>query len=123
MTTWNNGGVTFNRCITEAEAAVINRLDFCTEAEADDDELLIEDVYGDIEPALRTLCEVMGEMIDDIAIDYFGDYDGGYRFVDGKLKSLDKNDLGIIDASDEKLIDELKRRGYVVTKNELSEEA
>ena len=113
------GGVTFNRPLTKKEAKRINLLlsDFLEQGyyvEEGDDELEIPDQYGDCEDELNALHSEFSSIIDDINVNYYGDYDGGYRIVDGKLKNFDISDLGIIDAQDEELIAELERRGYKV---------
>lgn len=78
----------------------------------DEQEIGIEDVYGDIESSLDRVvdrCKALGiELTGNI--DYVGDAEGRY-LIGQKVESLSKRDLIIRDASVSILLKELERRG------------
>ena len=126
MNIYCSGSVSFNRPLTKKEAEQVNQLfaeyletDICIEE--GDTELEIYDTAGDCEAELEELYSDFFSIVEDIRVDYYGDYEGGYRITDGTLMPYDNFSLGVIEADDETLIKELKRRGYDVTsKTEVS---
>lgn len=48
---------------------------------------------------------------------YYGDYDGGYRWEDGHWETYEA--MPLCNVNDEALIEEMKYRGYTVSKKEV----
>ena len=78
----------------------------------------INNVEGDLEDDLEKLVEAFDnqDIPIEINITYSGDYDGVYVVNNGKLEDIDIEDITIREANDEILINELKDRGYKITK-------
>ncbi len=51
-------------------------------------------------------------------IEYWGDYEGKYYITDNECENVDISYTGLIEATDEELIEILEERGYAVTKKE-----
>lgn len=86
----------------------------------DEQEIGIEDVYGDIENKLDRVvdrCNVLGISLSG-EVDYTGDAEGKY-VIGESIEDLSKEECAIRDASVSTLLKELERRGVYV-KNETS---
>lgn len=72
----------------------------------------IEDIPYDIEAELEMVYKkALTEHKDiDIIVDYYGDYDGGYRIYEGELRSFDSDRIAILEAGTDILKAELNRR-------------
>lgn len=130
---WHNGTVYFDRILTEEEergicaiftdgpfsavrefeierwkpyvnseeTTCISFNDYCTGRSGLDEDL----------ERLVAYCKEHGIGIDeDSFIQFYGDDDGGYRIIDGRVEWLDRNDVGVINADTGMLLEELQRR-------------
>lgn len=90
----------------------------------DEQEIGIEDVYGDIENKLDRVvdkCNVLGISLSG-EVDYTGDAEGKYvigKTIGKNIEDLSKKECAIRDATVFTLLEELKRRGVYI-KNETS---
>ena len=105
----NSGSLTTNRKFTQEEVERIKSV--LTKSEVYDNEISVEEEYGDIECDLKDLLEDLPGVIINGQIDYYGDYDGRYEVKDSVLSSLNKNEVAIREASVEELLKEIARRG------------
>lgn len=81
----------------------------------------IEDVYGDISCRLQQFtdnCMKRNIRLNGI-ISYYGDSEGTYEIKNGEIEEFDKDELAIREASDQVLLTELQRRGYLKVQIEL----
>ena len=78
----------------------------------------LEELYGDIEDELSSIVNSFGafDVLIDVNVKYWGDYNGMYIVRNGVLVSLDENEVAVMESSDNDLIKELENRGYTVTK-------
>lgn len=81
----------------------------------------IEDVYGDISCRLQQFTDscVKRDIRLNGIISYYGDSEGTYEIKNGEVKEFDKDELAIREASDQVLLAELQRRGYLKVQIEL----
>lgn len=73
----------------------------------------ITEIYGDIEDELvdiQRFAKDKGNPMKDLQVDYYGDYDGGYRIVEGEINSYDTCDLGIVDKSAQILLEKVEEK-------------
>lgn len=72
---------------------------------------------GSLEMLIDDLVDRLGEMGISLRgrIDFFGDYEGAYLWEYGeKHEEKTQSEIAIMDAGDQELVAELKRRGYQV---------
>lgn len=79
----------------------------------------IEEYYGDIEESLERLVDLFVEanILINMNIVFYGDYNGMYKVEDNEFVMLDQEDMTINEMDDKLLITEIERRGYSVLKN------
>ncbi len=79
----------------------------------------IEEYYGDIEESLERLVNLFVEanILINMDIVFYGDYNGIYKVEDNEFVQLDQEDMTINEMDDKLLIAEIERRGYSVLKN------
>lgn len=79
----------------------------------------IEEYYGDIEDSLARLVDLFVEanILINMNIVFYGDYNGMYKVENDELVQLDEEDMTISEMDDKLLITEIERRGYSVLKN------
>lgn len=79
----------------------------------------IEEYYGDIEDSLARLVDLFVEanILINMNIVFYGDYNGMYKVENYELVQLDEEDMTISEMDDKLLITEIERRGYSVLKN------
>ena len=79
----------------------------------------IEEYYGDIEESLERLVNLFVEanILINMDIVFYGDYNGMYKVEDNEFVMLDQEDMTINEMDDKLLITEIERRGYSVLKN------
>lgn len=79
----------------------------------------IEEYYGDIEESLERLVNLFVEanILINMDIVFYGDYNGMYKVEDNEFVQLDQEDMTINEMDDKLLITEIERRGYSVLKN------
>lgn len=81
------------------------------------DPVIVElDVYHEIDGDIFYSLDDLVPMGLEINVNYSGDADGGYRTRNGKMYEMDIDKLGLFDATEEEIAEELKDRGIV--KNE-----
>lgn len=122
MTIYNSGTIYLNKLLTDQAVALIKTsplLEYI-ECEVADSELYFEDyVDSFFEDVLRGLVNTLsplGYMLDGV-VDYYGDYDGRIYVETNIVHTVDKEDVGLYEASDTLLITKLKERGYTVFKD------
>ena len=81
--------------------------------------LEIEEAYGDIDDMVRMFVERLKKLGVSVSGSYkwYGDYDGFGVVRDGQLETYDIEEYTLRCGEDDCLIEELKRRGYRVTRN------
>lgn len=79
----------------------------------------IEEYYGDIEDNLAELVDlfVTANILINMNIVFYGDYNGMYKVENDELVQLDEEDMTISEMDDKLLVTEIERRGYSVLKN------
>lgn len=119
MTIFNTGTV-FTSAPLDGEALAAVELIFgeCNDwFDAVADKLEFEDYRsGTLDSKLDELIDRVGEQGIQLygRVDFTGDYDGAYLLEKGQhCKELTPEEVAIMDASDETLASELRRRGYV----------
>lgn len=110
----NSGSLTANRKFTKEEVEKIKSV--LTKSEVYDNEISVEEEYGDIECDLTDLLKNLPGVIINGHVDYYGDYEGRYEVKDSVLSSLSKDEVAIRDASVDELVDEIERRGIDITR-------
>ena len=121
MTLYNNGTITVPREWDKALLIAMELLSIDFEDIITNNEqsvVSINNIEGDIEDDLEKLVELFNDqdIPIEINITYSGDYDGVYVVNNGRLEDIDIEDMTIREANDEILINELKGRGYKVSK-------
>lgn len=115
----NTGSIYASKNVTDV-AKILVEEGIYSSLNIDEQEIDIEDVYGDIENKLDRVvdkCRALGISLSG-EIDYSGDAEG--RYVIGKsIEDLSKEECAIRDATVFTLLEELKRRGVYI-KNETS---
>ncbi len=121
MTFFNTGKLTASKPLTEQAKAIIeevlgepNEWFTIREKEVEFDEF----PSGSLDIVIDNLVDILGKL--DIRlegrVDYDGSYQGAYLWKSGeKHTELEQEDVSIMDAEDQTLINELERRGYNVT--------
>lgn len=118
----NVGEIKVNKPITEEAKAILDEVFGSEICEAGGDLLFFDEYYDKyfdetLQVAVNML-EPLGYILNgDVA--FYGDYgDGRIEIKDNGILVLSVEEAAIVDASDETLIEELKKRGYDVVKKE-----
>lgn len=121
MQVMNTGTLYINKPLTRLYAEIVNEI--LGEYVAQETDALLdfedwcEDIFEDpIEQIIAALAPA-GYVFNG-TISYYGDYDGQIIVKDNVVRSLDIQDVGLYNATDETLIRMLEERGYTVTKKE-----
>ncbi len=121
MTLFNDGILYASKPFDEdAASAVFAVLDGCDndDVSIEGDRLEFRDfLSGSLEMLIDDLVDRLGEMGISLRgrIDFFGDYEGAYLWEYGeKHEEKTQAEIAIMDAGDQELVAELKRRGYQV---------
>lgn len=127
MTIINSGTLTPSRDFTDEEIAFLNNIfgtDFHNHVSIYRNEISFDETYGDYwEPEINEAVDYLAQRSATLEgrIYYSGAYEGAYIVRPGEhVEEYDRDQLAIIDATDETLISELKKRGYQVIKDQLS---
>lgn len=120
MTFYYNGEISFDRELSESEINDIADIIGLGKIQAETNSINI-DAYGGYREAefdlMLEYCKEHAIGIDNMQINYHGDYDGSYRYDKEQdiICDYSSEQCAIIDASTDELLDELKRRGLIVT--------
>lgn len=115
----NTGSIYASKNVTDV-AKILVEEGIYSSLDIDEQEIDIEDVYGDIENKLDRVvdkCRALGISLSG-EVDYTGDAEGKY-VIGESIEDLSKEECAIRDASVSTLLKELERRGVYV-KNETS---
>ena len=74
--------------------------------------------FDDDFPKLTEALKPFGIIITEGDIEYWGDYEGKYIIENNELTQINREDFGLYLSDDQRLIDELNRRGYDCIKRE-----
>lgn len=118
----NVGEIKVNKPITEEAKAILDEAFGRKICEVGGDLLFFDEYYDkwfdETLQAAVNMLEPLGYILNgDVA--FYGDYgDGRFEIKDNGILVLSVEEAAIVDASDETLIEELKKRGYDVVKKE-----
>lgn len=118
----NVGEIKVNKPITEEAKVILDEVFGSEICKVGGDWLLFNEYYDKwFDETLQVavdMLEPLGYILNgDVA--FYGDWgDGRFEIKDNGILALSVEDAAIVDASDETLIEELKKRGYDVVKKE-----
>lgn len=117
----HSGTLSFNKPLTREAAEIVNEILGEDVAQENDSCLDFDEWYENFFE--DTIEQMIGALspdgyVCDGTISYYGDYDGQIIVKDNVVRSLDIQDVGLYNATDETLIRMLEERGYTVTKKE-----
>lgn len=118
----NVGEIKVNKPITEEAKAILDEAFGRKICKVGGDLLFFNEYYDkwfdETLQAAVNMLEPLGYILNgDVA--FYGDYgDGRFEIKDNRILVLSVEEAAIVDASDETLIEELKKRGYDVVKKE-----
>lgn len=107
MKLYNTGTISFSEQIAEEEKSVIENIFSGDVVRFEENEVSFDEVPGDIMECLEEIVKEgtkSGNEVKEISVDYYGDFDGGYRLINGKIKCFSPQELGLIDATSEELL-------------------
>lgn len=114
----NVGEININEEVSEEAMQLINNFLGCdTAAEAGSDVLVFEEYYDKyFDETLQELFEKLKPYgyIFNGTVGFYGDWEGRTIIENNEIYQIDRNDMAIMDASDQELIYELERRGYII---------
>ncbi len=114
----NCGEISLNKPLTEDAVNIIAK-HIAVDCMDGEDCIVFEEYYG------QELHDDLQKMLDELSsigytgngsICYFGDYDGRYDINDNVVTELDETDIVISEVDTEKLIAEISKRGYIISK-------
>ena len=121
MTLYYNGEIEFNRDLSESEINDIKEIIGLGCIETESDSMISIDNYGGNREAefdlMLEYCKEHAIGIDNMQINYNGDYAGSFRYDKEQdlICDYSSEQCAIMDATTDELVDELKRRGHTVT--------
>lgn len=107
MELYNTGSILFSDELAEETKRRIEAIFSGEIVRFVNNEAYFDEIPGDIMECLEEIVKEgakYGNPVKEISVNYYGDFDGGYRLINGKIKCFSPQELGLIDASSEELL-------------------